>query len=112
MTREQWSKMTDEEKRSKVAELCGFIVDHKRPDTIWKTYETPGKLMPDYLNDLNAMHEAEKLMTIGQWMDYLVHLGAVAEPKIMEDWKVIAHATAVQRAEAFVLTKADIKGGD
>ena len=54
---------------------------------------------PNYLNDLNAMHEAEKTIC-GEnfdtplWMAYLRNLDRVIN-------KRRAHATAAQRAEAF-----------
>jgi hypothetical protein len=73
-----------------------------------------GLLMPDYLNDLNAMHEA--LLTInketGEWVRYLDVLGELLKPVYvrnhvggLNDWWWLFHsATAAQRAEAFVLT--------
>ena len=48
--------------------------------------------MPDYLNDLNAMHEAEKVLNDHQWDDYICQLGHAMG------------ATAAQRAEAFLKT--------
>jgi len=50
----------------------------------------------DYCNDLNAMHEAEKLLTYKQFEDYLMELlGVIHEPIL---------ASARQRAEAFLRT--------
>ena len=78
MNREQWSKLTDDERRIKVAELCGWTRIHL--DSEWLsfdgdyTYEalvgvpagcvwvgsgSYGEI-PNYLHDLNAMHEAEE----------------------------------------------------
>jgi hypothetical protein len=65
----------------------------------------------DYLNDLNAMHEAEETLVDSQAQDYIVYLAqatdakqefAVCEPVIMH-WNIY-HATATQRAEAFLKT--------
>ena len=44
----------------------------------------------DYCNDLNAMHEAEKVLSNNQWLDYVAALNQNVA------------ATASQRAEAFL----------
>jgi hypothetical protein len=89
--------MTDVQINIAIAEACGWT------DT--KIVNEGGKLMygqtevPDYCNDLNAMHEAEKV------------LGEIYSIKSCEydDWlqSIIEHdqkwrATARQRAEAFL----------
>ena len=51
---------------------------------------------PDYLNDLNAMHEAEKIMSYDEFDEYYVQLSM----KMVRPF----HATAAQRAEAFLKT--------
>jgi hypothetical protein len=51
---------------------------------------------PDYCNDLNAMHEAEKVLTFKDWEFYCDELGG--------SFQGCAHATARQRAEAFLRT--------
>lgn len=50
---------------------------------------------PDYLNDLNAIHDAEKTLSIDETAEYDVHLR-----RFVERW--YWHATARQRAEAFL----------
>jgi hypothetical protein len=59
-------------------------------------------VLPDYLNDLNAMHEAEKVLEINQWGHYKENLTVCAAPSGFPShyW----HATAAQRAEAFLRT--------
>lgn len=59
---------------------------------------------PDYLNDLNAMHEAEKtLIDASVRYDYLSTLDSVVgHPK--EATFAAVHATARQRAEALLRT--------
>lgn len=58
--------------------------------------------VPDYINDLNAMHEAEKVLTEEQWTDYYDNLLDTTKPSfVLRD---ITHATASQRAEAFLRT--------
>lgn len=51
--------------------------------------------LPDYLNDLNAMHEAEKKLTTDELWDYCDLLDGLNGGHI---------ATAAQRAEAFLRT--------
>jgi hypothetical protein len=51
------------------------------------------KSPPDYVHDLNAMHEAEKVLDETQAEDYEELLGEYG-----------FHSTARQRAEAFLMT--------
>lgn len=59
-------------------------------------YSSETKRMYDFCSDLNAMHEAEKLMDEEQWQDYVEYIGGT--------WQEAMHATARQRAEAFLRT--------
>lgn len=60
--------------------------------------------VPDYCNDLNAMHEAEKSLTREQLVDYCnFRLRFVTGEGMCEDYKMIC-STAAQRAEAFLRT--------
>ena len=60
--------------------------------------------LPDYCNDLNAMHEAEKVLTPEQLVDYCAFSLRVATGEgCVTDYKMI-RATAAQRAEAFLRT--------
>jgi hypothetical protein len=65
--------------------------------------------LPDYLHDLNAMHEAEKVLTEPQRLAYMRIL---IQPESIDDafhvtngmaWDM-THASAAQRAEAFLRT--------
>jgi 2-phospho-L-lactate transferase/gluconeogenesis factor (CofD/UPF0052 family) len=93
--------MTNEQINIAIAEACGWT------DT--KIVNEGGKLMygqtevPDYCNDLNAMHEAEGVLTIDALTEYRVQLSML----------VIApfRATARQRAEAFLRTINKREGG-
>ncbi len=100
--------MNTEEKRIKIAEACGwsrsFIGDGidgwRMPDRVTAAFESD---LPDYFNDLNAMHEAEKVLQVFQrdkYTDYLCGL----TPCDYDGWFSCAHATAAQRAESFGLT--------
>ena len=65
------------------------------------------KYLPDYLNDLNAMHKAEinYIIPNGLWDHYVTHLR-----NLMKDGKRFwGQATAEQRAEAFLRTIAPLK---
>jgi hypothetical protein len=59
--------------------------------------------IPDYLNDLNAMHEVEKNLILKQQMQYQGMIGKVTDNKCPALFGQI-HATAAQRAEAFLKT--------
>jgi hypothetical protein len=56
--------------------------------------------LPDYLNDLNAMHEAEKAL---DGMDQLTYLAKLHEGNHYCSWAGTC-ATAAQRAKAFLKT--------
>ena len=108
--------MTPEEQRIAIAEACGW-----RWERLW-TGELHGKPtgeqgpfreVPDYLNDINAMHEAEAARDLHhdqRWIETLVHGGLEASGLRLDrtdgwDWALVcARATAAQRAEAFLKT--------
>ena len=128
MTREEWAKLTDEERRIKVAELCGYTKIHVAYFTVGDTWENHGKLIakehnatkyaryvkvPDFLNDLNAMYEAEDMLTTDEANEYWAALLDIVNAVGGADWSIrrhYAHATAAQRAEAFVLVRECEKG--
>jgi hypothetical protein len=72
--------------------------------------------IPDYLNDLNAMHEAEKVLSDEQYMSfgkahfedfsYYGHCGRIAYRNTPEESGRVRYLslTAAQRAEAFLKT--------
>jgi hypothetical protein len=100
--------MTEELQRKAIAEACGwkFIPEYyhgKDQPPEFTTVTPDGRHLcgyyPDYLNDLNAMHEAEKVFTDTQWEEYGDYLETMINP--VKGW---LHATAVQRAEAFLKT--------
>ncbi len=79
--------MTPEAQRIAIAEACGWYWDKSHSPQkdrrrlispafdvciVWKNGELGGKVVPDYLSDLNAMHEAEKVLTENQWDGYEV----------------------------------------
>jgi hypothetical protein len=74
---------------------------------IYGAYENGMAQLPNYCNDLNVIHEAEKVLNDEQWLEYReelrnVVLGGI---RMVSQWcKADLHATARQRAEAFLKT--------
>jgi hypothetical protein len=98
--------MTSEAQRIAIAQACGWKVCLSSlqsgmdcyiggtPDTA--TRRIP---IPDYLNDLNAMADAEKMLTMEQKERY-------GKALAVKGWSWdIWHASAGQRAEAFLRVK-------
>lgn len=88
--------MTDRQINIAIAEACGIVdVDHWGP-----LYKTPSGWVrdcPDYCNDLNAMHEAEKVLNPKQLLDM--------EDTVDSRFAVVPfHSTARERAESFLRT--------
>lgn len=130
--------MSDIEKRIKIAERCGWTFEHQPNDAYrvegwfvtehgkqkWfihksETYNETSHTqalnaarVPDYLSDLNAMHEAEKvfngheveLNTYHHQLGGIVVAGkeGIAYQPNVEGYRW--HATARQRADAFLKT--------
>ena len=98
--------MSDEQINIAIAEACGWteVTDtrkfHQCPTGFPPNSKGTLAYVPNYCGDLNAMHEAEKIgqsLQAGFWTAYNAALklaGAV----------YISHATARQRAEAFLRT--------
>ena len=87
--------MTPESQRIAIAEACGLT----------------GYLhsLPDYLSDINAMNEAEKMLTDAQYIYFAAELNACwfhDNPQTDKRVGILrsASATAAQRAEAFLRT--------
>ena len=62
-----------------------------------------GERIPDYLNDLNAMHKAEKTLNPIQAAEYARILTSIAWQSEQPVFAPMT-ATAAQRAEAFLRT--------
>ena len=92
--------MTPEKQRAAIAEACG-IVTHDQWGPLYRTPQGLVRVCPDFLNDLNAMHEAEKVLPAGQWDRYAQWLRELTSSNRRF---LIARATASQRAEAFLRT--------
>lgn len=116
--------MTPEEKRIRIAELCGWTRNHDgslvfywvSPNGNVSPHATNRYLaheqLPDYFNDLNAMREAEDTLRGNhvRWFEHELER-IVFKAATDDDWcdeKGVSarvrlwHATAEQRAEAFL----------
>jgi hypothetical protein len=91
--------MKPELQRIKIAEACGFNKSQWLELGSGIVFGTSASI-PDYLNDLNAMHEAETLRIAGEFdMEYREMLD-----RVCGQYSIIYRATAAQRAEAFLRT--------
>jgi len=109
--------MSPEAINKAVAEACGWKIIPERPNpgharnpenppTLREQYVNPeGRIyfLPDFCNDLNAIHEAEKILLQdhGEWERYFFFLDRVCD---FPNQIFNPHATAAQRAEAFLRT--------
>jgi len=97
--------MTPEQQRVAIAEACGWKTGYRDPEA-WHP-------LPDYLNDLNAMHDAEKVLGEKRIRIYAFTLAQVLDtsPTVdLDDQFLNIHATASQRAKAFLRTIGKWKG--
>ena len=105
--------MTPEDQRIAIAEACGWTwengfnprkqqnflwsPDKTRRVLRWRDGSTGGNALPDYLSDLNAMHEAEKYLEREDNHSYGCYCG-----ELMEKYGNAVSLTAPQRAEMLV----------
>jgi len=89
---------TPEQQRIAIAEACGWKPDKRGFG--WLSPHGYYAPEPDYLNDLNAMHEAMKTLSLKMGIEFCNHLNDMG---ILGDWDMLT-ATAAQRAEAFLKT--------
>lgn len=107
-------KMTDEQINIAIAKACGWKHTNECPingkQSVWfwldpngtkRYYDLDVPWLPDFCNDLNAMHEAEKALKLGLRNTYDAELDLVSK----RDYCFIWETTARQRAEAFLRVK-------
>lgn len=111
--------MSPEAQRIVIAEACGWNQrlwdkdSRQRPTTPALKWFGPSghesrrpSYLPDYLNDLNAMHEAEKTLrdyAIGVYQDWINRI-VPNSPEYVGGLFAVIHASAAQRTEAFLRT--------
>jgi hypothetical protein len=104
--------MTPTAQRIAIAEACGWV-NIRQSNTWWYglrpgnngLWDRPAEAIPDYLTDLNAMREAEKVLDFEAYMNFAVIVRNLVEndtdsPAFNRE----ISATATQRAEAFLRT--------
>ena len=106
--------MNPEQQRVAIAEACGWTA-REDIENFWRAVDASGNMthelwmsernvwsagIPNYLNDLNAMHEAEKTLTDKAHEEFRLNLYDV----IGDDSRLIVSSTSTQRAEAFLRT--------
>jgi len=114
--------MKPDQQRIAIAEACGFAdimlpMGFHQQLSDEKSKQCGGRWrfeIPDYLNDLNAMHEAEKVLwDTGKAMEFTNQLVGIVCSARGFRWDkgtpddhlmCLSHATAAQRAEAFLRT--------
>jgi hypothetical protein len=99
--------MSPEAQQIAIAEACGWKPHYSNNGFGEHPVYAPQQMIriPDYLNDLNAMHEAEKVLTRKQ----VSHYGELLSESANRTYDypasyLVATATAAQRAEAFLRT--------
>jgi hypothetical protein len=91
--------MSPDKQNIAIAQACG-VVSKDHWGALYKTEQGYARDCPEYVYDLNAMHEAEKsLDDVTQRGDYWDYLSSLTH----EGFEM-CHATAAQRAEAFLRT--------
>jgi len=117
MKAKEYDKLTDEEIKVIISKLNGYLFrPHGGTGVMYwrKSRNTPCWTegladLPDYLNDLNIMHEVEKVIPYyleGEYQHKLyasVHDTEVRQATTPMGFEYV-RATAEQRAKAFVLT--------
>jgi hypothetical protein len=104
--------MTPEAQRIAIAEVCGWdvieVIDGLPFGILDSRIDKSPRLVPDYLNNLNAMHEAENKLPTRLWGAYETYLREVCHIPDRENNTAskphFYRATAAQRAEAFLKT--------
>jgi hypothetical protein len=115
--------MTIESQQIAIAEACGWKYTDNDPEQYpyWLSpkgdsrYGNPldanlfPKAFPDYLGDLNAIHEAEKLVDIDRYVVNLCQVHGILQTELFYanshgTMFLLLRSTAAQRAEAFLRT--------
>lgn len=105
--------MTPEQQRIAIAEACGWYRNGTKCNGRFPAYSHPEKdcrctvhQLPNYPGDLNDMHEAEKVLLkdadFGYKYDCELNIVVEAFEDGCVNYMKLWHATAAQRAEAFL----------
>lgn len=109
-----------EKQKEKIAKFCGWklkwqnkgggdLFDEKPKGHCWEFWLHPdfsryGEIVypPDYLNDLNAVREVEKLLDDNQWREYEQVLEGMLWSYPMGVSRLLIHASAEDKCEAIL----------
>ena len=102
--------MNNEKQRIAIAEARGMIGPFENSEEWFENGDSDGciivlrdatgKRVANYLNDLNAMHEAEKTLSREQLESYIFEMHEIIGHNHIV--RYVVTATAAQRAEAFL----------
>ena len=101
--------MKPEKQRIAIAEACGWVIrdahlglGYPPGSRIYKgNHCRNSEEIPDYLNSLDAMHEAELTLSFSQYEKFTKHLLGGVKPGSVVHWSIVS-ASAAQRAESFL----------
>lgn len=115
--------MSPEKQRIAIAEACGYLDLYRgsrrgnkaaNGSTLWGTKDAPSinyprdySVVPDFLNDLNAMREAEDILDdagVTKYIDNLIKVTKADQHGVDVIYWCVYHASASERAEAFLRT--------
>lgn len=99
--------MKTEAQQIAIAKACGwFCLDGNwyMPNGARASVDGGHNGPPDYINDLNAMAEAERVLTDAQEAGYFLELQKLIVPLPYKHFSPCIRATAAHRAEAFLRT--------
>ena len=92
--------MSPKQQRIAIAKSCEYHEINDQNTSCRKIGLHGWTFIPDYLNDLNAMHDAENVLTNEQWWLFVEFLTEIRGGGVA----LCISATAAQRAEAFLRT--------
>jgi len=104
MSTPKLSEMTPDEKRTAIGTACGYVRD--QISGLWENAnpEMPraNYVLPDFLDDLNAMARAEATLIQGT-QEYFRYIGTLCD--LLGSPASAIFARADKRADAFLITK-------
>lgn len=104
MTHEEWTKLTYDQKLTKIATICGWTSIQQFDVPLGRPPNSSDRFvrLPRYLDDFNVMHELESTLSDMQRRDFWYALVDLTKPDEFLEFFDVAHASCDQRAEAFV----------
>jgi len=119
MPEHKWAELSDEEKNILVRKCAGWTSKmlntgiHHQKELCWHEpggngWMVPGSSFPDYVNDLNSIHNVISKLSSVDYACYGDNLEVVvgfdSNTKLWSEYRKLIEATSDQQSEAFVLT--------